>query len=181
MEIWKDIKGYEGHYQISNYGRVLSLSKWRKNGYTGYLSKEKYLKPYTNFRGVKNVILVKDGIKKGKTVHSLVLRSFISNPENKPCCNHKDCNPSNNHIDNLEWCTYKENIQHAMKNNLMDWSFVCYGEKHGKSKLKEKDVIEIKIRLKNREHAKDICKIYNVHNATIWQIDKGNNWKHIKV
>ena len=107
MEIWKNIVGYEGKYQISNLGRVKSL----KDRY-GY--RERILKPSTNKRGYKKVVLVKVGEKR-KTflVHRLVAEAFIPNPNNYSEVNHKDENPSNNNVDNLEWCTRKYNINYG--------------------------------------------------------------------
>ena len=97
MQIWKDIEGYKGHYQISNYGNVRSLKK------DAFLMKGAYLKGY------KIISLWKNGIGKMFRVHRLVAAAFIPNPENKPCIDHIDGDKSNNHADNLRWVTYLEN------------------------------------------------------------------------
>lgn len=100
QEIWKDIEGYEGKYQISNFGRARIL---------------KELVLQTNRDGYVTINLNKNGKGKRVTVHRLVAKHFISNPENKDCVNHKDCNRTNNNVNNLEWCTYKENTQYSIK------------------------------------------------------------------
>lgn len=97
MQIWKDIEGYKGHYQISNYGNVRSLKK------DAFLMKGGYLKGY------KIISLWKNGTGKMFRVHRLVAAAFIPNPENKPCIDHIDGNRTNNHADNLRWVTAKEN------------------------------------------------------------------------
>jgi hypothetical protein len=107
MEIWKPIKDYE-NYEVSNLGRVKSLNYHREN-------REKILKPLKHRDGYLLVVLYKSGKRKHFQIHRLVAQAFILNPENKPCINHIDCNPSNNCVSNLEWCTPKENIQYAYK------------------------------------------------------------------
>lgn len=102
MEIWKDIKGYEGLYQVSNLGNVKSL-KTNKNLY--YSKSGKYYR----------VGLFK-GKRKMYSIHRLVAEAFILNPNNYPCVNHKDCNTFNNEINNLEWCTYKQNNNYGSRN-----------------------------------------------------------------
>lgn len=102
-EIWKDIKGYENKYQISNWGRVKSLS-FNKTGI------EKILKPHDNGNGYLSVCLWKDNVYKHKYIHRLVAEAFIPNPENKPCIDHVNCERSDNRIENLKWCTYTENL-----------------------------------------------------------------------
>ena len=97
MQIWKDIEGYKGHYQISNYGNVRSLKK------DAFLMKGGYLKGY------KIISLWKNGTGKMFRVHRLVAAAFIPNPENKPCVDHIDGDRANNHADNLRWVTVKEN------------------------------------------------------------------------
>lgn len=113
-EIWKDIKGYEGLYQVSNYGRVKSLD--RKSDIDGRLIKSKILKPGLNNPGYKFVILRKNGISENKMIHRLVAETFLNNPMD--CVNHKDGNKLNNHMSNLEWCTYSENKKHAYETGL---------------------------------------------------------------
>ena len=118
-ELWKDIKGYEGLYQVSSFGRIKSLLGW--NGHK-YVYREKILNPYmqnskgTYYRSV--VKLKKNGKAKDYKVHRLVAQAFIPNPNNLPQINHIDGNPLNNNVNNLEWCTQKYNVNHAIDNEL---------------------------------------------------------------
>ena len=114
MEIWKEIEGYEGLYEVSNTGKVRSLDRYT-TGNRHRLLKGKELSQRENELGYKFVQLCKDGIPKHARVHRLVAQAFIQNPEKKPYINHIDANPKNNNVDNLEWCTQQENIQHAYK------------------------------------------------------------------
>lgn len=109
MEIWKDIKGYEGLYQVSNKGRVKSL-KYNKT------KKEKVLKSSTNNAGYLSVELWKYGERKKCYIHRLVATAFIDNQENNLEINHKDENPENNSIENLEWCNRKYNNNYGTHN-----------------------------------------------------------------
>lgn len=105
-EEWKDIEGYEGHYQVSNYGRIKSY-KYRQI---------KILRPTITHNGYAMVVLSLYNVKKYKTIHRLVAENFIENPNNYPCVNHKDCNKLKNLVSNLEWCTIQYNTLHAYKN-----------------------------------------------------------------
>ena len=112
MEIWKDIIGYESFYQVSNLGRVKSLNY----NHTG---KEEILKEgWVHYKngGYRSVNLCKNGKRKTHLVHRLVAEAFIPNPDNLPCINHKDENPSNNCVNNLEWCTQEYNINYGSRN-----------------------------------------------------------------
>lgn len=115
-EIWKPIKGYEGLYEVSNLGRVKSLS--RKSTYTGRMYETKILKPHVNTKMYLDVDLCRNGVQKRHRIHRLVAEMFIPNPNNKPQVNHIDCDKSNNRIDNLEWCDNSENQKHAFANGL---------------------------------------------------------------
>ncbi len=105
-EVWKDIEGYEGLYQVSNFGRVKSLN-YHQTGKEGLKQTKK------NRCGYLFVQLFKNSHKKNLTVHRLVGAAFIPNPENLPCINHKDCNRTNNNVSNLEWCTYEYNTNYG--------------------------------------------------------------------
>lgn len=106
-EIWKDIDGYIGRYQISNLGRVKSILRFSKG------IKVKILKYKIDKYGYLRVTLSKDNQQKIFFVHRLVAKAFIPNPENKPQVNHIDGNKQNNKVNNLEWVTNQENVIHA--------------------------------------------------------------------
>lgn len=117
MEIWKDIKDYEGLYQVSNLGNIKSLQKW--NGARGkhfYEPCERILTPTDNGHGYCIIGLVKNHFRKNHYVHRLVAEAFIENPYGYPQINHKDYNRKNNNVDNLEWCTSKQNTQYSSVN-----------------------------------------------------------------
>jgi hypothetical protein len=111
-EIWKDIKGYEGIYQVSNLGRVKSLNYHRE-------CYEKVLNQSTNKHGYLLAALCKNSNAKFFSVHRLVAQAFIPNPFNLPQINHKDENKKNNSIDNLEWCTAKYNNNYGTRKERM--------------------------------------------------------------
>ena len=120
MEVWKDIKDYEGLYQVSNLGRIKSLERNNNQGKGNYHRNEKIrkLKIMKGTNGNKTnyyvVALSKNGKLKKFFVHRLVAIAFIDNPNNKPYINHKDGNGLNNSVDNLEWCTNQENQLYSL-------------------------------------------------------------------
>lgn len=120
IEKWKDIEGFENLYQVSNLGNVKSLSHEviRSNGSIQHF-KERILSPGNMTSGYKFIGLTKEKICKNYGVHRLVAQAFIPNPNNFPQVNHKDGNKENNCVNNLEWCTYSENIKHALNIGLV--------------------------------------------------------------
>ena len=120
-EIWKDIEGYEGLYQVSNLGRVRSttrkqLANIRNNKYI--TKKGQVLTPMISNAGYGRVTLFKERKRKMYSVHRLVAMAFIDNPDNLPEVNHKDGNKRNNELHNLEWCSKSANVKHAYDNKL---------------------------------------------------------------
>lgn len=111
-EKWKDVPGYEGLYQVSDFGRVKSLDRIDTENHfrKGQIMKQKYL------RGYARVALRNGKHQKEYQVHRLVAIAFIPNPKNLPQVNHKDCNPGNNQVENLEWCDAKYNINYGDRN-----------------------------------------------------------------
>ena len=118
MEIWKDIIGYEGLYQVSNLGRVKALAKTFKGGNGGvHYNPDKILKPAV-VRGYSHTTLTVGGKPKIFKTHRLVALAFLPNPETKKQVNHINGNKLNNHLSNLEWCTCGENHRHAYRTKL---------------------------------------------------------------
>lgn len=179
MELWKDIKGYEGKYQISSYGRVKSLARITKNNHK---IPERILNTTTR--------LTKDGYcrvtligKKSKThdyrVHRLVAETFIPNPNNKPTVNHIDGNKKNNHVDNLEWNTREENMQHAYKHKLKK---AMQGNLNGNAKLTPEQVRSIREEYvyESKEHGTvALAKRYGVTNRTIGLIVNNKSYRNV--
>lgn len=133
-EIWKDIDGYEGYYQISNLGRVKSLGRniYNSNGKFQRYKKEKIKIPKTTSDGYSAVTLSINCHNKTFSVHSLVANAFLDKPvSNEPLeINHIDTNRKNNCVTNLEWITHKENIAHSVM--LGNYNDVHAGEKNGR-------------------------------------------------
>ena len=105
-EIWRDIKGFEGKYMVSNLGRVKSLN-YNKTG------KEKIMKGVPDGYGYFQLSLCKEGKVKNCRINRLVAQAFIPNPDNLPEVNHKDKIRTNNRVDNLEWCTTQYNVEYS--------------------------------------------------------------------
>lgn len=169
---WRKIPGYEGLYEVSNDGRVRS---W-KNGSWGRAGKPKELSQNITETGYPMLSLCRDGVPRKVTVHRLVTEAFISNPENKPCINHLDGDRANNHVNNLEWCTYAENNQHAYDTGAADRR----GEGQPRSILTEREVIEIREKYVPRVVTQaDLAKEYNVSRSAICSIVNRHCWTHL--
>ena len=124
-EIWKDVVGWEGLYQVSNLGNVKSISRIviRKNKKEMYV-KEKVLQPYKcSNGGYLSVPLSQNGKRFVESVHRLVAKAFIPNPKQLRDVNHKDGDKFNNKVDNLEWCSHSKNIEHAYR--ILGHRHVC--------------------------------------------------------
>ena len=161
-EVWKDLVGYKGEYKISSYGRIKSLYK------------QKIIIQSTDKLGYKKISLYKKyrvPKLKNHKVHRLVLQTFVKNKKQLPCVNHIDNNPKNNKVSNLEWISYLDNARYKK-----NFDTQIKGEKVNTSKLKEKQVIEIRQR---KLSIKNMSKKYNVTMSTIRVILKGKTWKYL--
>ena len=164
LEIWKDVQGYEGYYQISNLGRVKSLIN------------NIILKHRPNSKGYQRVNFCLGGLKKDFYVHRLVAFAFLPDVENKPHVNHLDGVKSNNNCHNLEWVTALENNVHCI---IKLGRKTKRGENHPNTKFNEKDVLKIRELINLNIEVKEISKMYNVSNNSIYQIKNGRSWKHL--
>lgn len=168
-EIWKDVVGYEGYYQVSNLGNVrsvtrsVSVTRWgagRTQVFPG-----KPIAQQTGTRGYKFVILVKDRDRKGLEVHVLVAKAFLGPRPANHDVHHKDSNPANNRLDNLVYLhkSYHQHITHR-------------GENAPKARLTEPEVKEILKLLAQGKTQKEIAERYHVSRSTIGEINRGASW-----
>lgn len=181
-EVWRDIDGYKGLYQVSNFGNVKSLDKKTKNKNGYRIIKGKILKSKLDNHGYLRIGLTKNNKQKFYLIHRLVAIAFLPNQNNYPIINHIDGNPLNNYIENLEWCTYSYNIKHAYNNGLKKGIGANHkGIKNPRSKLSEKEVISI---FNNKKEGIKIKESYNNYKNKISfsgfeQIWYGYKWKHL--
>lgn len=131
MEVWKDIKGYEGVYQISNTGKVKSLSRYIKRNTGLGKTEEAIKKPVVKANGYLGVGLWKNKKVKNFTIHRLVAIHFLENPNNYKYVNHKDEDKTNNNVENLEWCDILYNANYGTGNERRSLSNL---NNEGKSK-----------------------------------------------
>lgn len=176
-EIWKDIEGYEGLYQISNLGRVRSLDRIInfKNG-RSRLFKGKIFNLSKDTNGYLYAPLCKNGKYKNKSVHRLVAQAFLPNPNNLPYVNHKDENKTNNCIENLEWCTPKYNTNYgtSIKRRIIKQSKqVVMLDLKGNIITTYPSIAEINKQLNYKKSA--ICECCNQKRKTAY----GYNWKYL--
>ena len=167
-EKWRHIKGQSEFYQISTKGRVASL----KNG------KARILKLKQDKKGYLSVSLHKNGKTKGHRINRLVALAFIPNPYNLPVVHHRDDNPANNFVENLEWTTRKQNALYAVESGA-----IKTGENHKDAKLTEEQVRYIRENYTPRHPEfglRSLARKFGVNNGTILAIIRGQSWKHVK-
>ena len=177
-EEWKDVIGFEGFFKVSNLGRVKGIDRIVYYGGHFAVRKEHLRVLGLSQKGYQQVNLTRNGWGKTKRVHRLVCECFIPNPNNYPMINHINGIKTDNRVENLEWCNNGMNQLHAYQTGLK--KCLQIGEKSVKSKLKEKDILEIR-----RLHATgnyslvEIGRMFNIYFSTVHKIAKRQCWKHI--
>ena len=160
MEEWRTIRNYP-NYLVSDGGRIYSLKRGGQ-----------MRKPVKDPKGYFRICLNRNTC----IIHRLVLEAFIGKCPDGMECNHKDGVKSNNRLENLEWVTPSENMQHAFKNNLAS----NIGEKNGRAKLDKIDVISIgTLKEKHKYSLKRIAELFEVSLPCIWSVVHRKNWNHI--
>lgn len=173
-EIWVELPGYGGHYQVSNFGRVKSKQRTVSRKYSSgktvkFIYKEKILRPSRSDKyGHMSVHIGYDKKKFNVLVHRLVLLAFIGEPADGQECRHLNGDATNNHLSNLAWGTHYENSQDRKRHGK-------YPNKsnHPMAKLTEKDVFEIRT---CGLSLLEITKKFNVGRSQAWRILKNKSW-----
>ena len=163
-EIFKPVKNFEQRFEISNFGRLLSIN--------GKFRGRTILKLHIDTFGYYSTTLRMKPLKRRLRVHTLVAETFIDKSNPTLWVNHKDGNKLNNRVDNLEWCTPAENCKHAVENGLMN----IKGSKHPNAKLSEDDVLQIRSSFLS---VAELSELYNIGKRHIRDILNKVNWKHI--
>ena len=166
QEIWKDVIGYEGWYQVSNLGRVKSLDRVvkYKNGKT-YKYKEEIRTLTKDNKGYLRVLVSKNGKHQNLRVHRLVAQAFIPNPRDLSQVNHKDEDKTNNRVDNLEWCDCQYNVDYSLSKP------VCQYDDNGNLLRVWKSIIEASRNLQIPDtHIGECCKgVYKQSGGYVWR------------
>lgn len=161
MEIWKTIQDYGGLYQVSNTGKVRDLKNHIKS-------------VYKNNKGYTCLSLYYNGKTYHPTVHRLVAKAFIPNPNNYEQVNHKDCNKENNSVENLEWCNQRYNYDEGMK--TFQYS---KNEEHYFAKLKNSDIPIIYELYKLGFTRATVAKIFSINPSSLEAIEKGISYREL--
>lgn len=174
MAEWRAVSGYEGLYEVSSAGEVRSLPKNVRLWHGGFQYRPARILKGDKFgKGYCRVKLYAGAVGKRFLVHRLVAFAFIPNLEGKPCINHKDSNPSNNTVSNLEWCTYSENALHGF---AFGDRVPTAGGLSGNSKLTWAAVAEIR---RGETRPCDLARKFGVHKNTIGRVRAGKAWKEL--
>lgn len=180
-EVWRNIRGYEGVYQVSNYGNIKSMERFFIKNRTGGLKKMAVYQPeririkrYNN-KGYLYSSLWRNNTHKNVFIHRLVAIHFIKNYKSLPQVLHKDDDPKNAKWDNLEWGTQSKNIQDAVNRGRG-----FRGAMNGNSKLKEVDIPEIRKLISEGVPSRKIAKMYGVTKTPILWIRNNKSWIDIK-
>lgn len=167
-EIWKPINGFNGQYEVSNFGEVRSLPR------NGTVLKPRLIMGFIDKGGYHQVLL--SGGRVHKKIHRLVAEAFIPNPEDKPCVNHIDRVRTNNRVENLEWCTHLENVQHTFRCGYKAQEM----NEHSQSKLDEMQVFCILKSINDGSSIKGVSRYFKVTEGTIRDILSGKHWMYRK-
>lgn len=177
MEDWRDVFGYNGIYQVSNKGNVRSLTHYCEGRKGSGKQTGRVLKQRKSHKGYLRVSLSLNKKRFNTGTHRLVALAFIDNPLNKPQVNHINGIKDDNRVENLEWCTNRENQLHAIKNKLVKYN---YGQKHHNSKLTDKEVLNVRrlneIGFTNKELSED----YNISKTAMSNILRKITYKNVK-
>jgi hypothetical protein len=174
-EEWKNIKGYEGYYQISNLGNLKALSREVRHPNGGVRkTKERISQGSTDGKGYKVATLSKEGNSERVLIHRLVALAFLKNKYNLPVINHKDGVKHNNKVNNLEWSTYQHNIQHSFNNKLQ---VVPKGENNKLARFTQEEANFIRaMKLKYNLSNEFLAKVTEVSATTIHFIINGERY-----
>lgn len=175
-EIWKNIDGYEGIYQVSSWGKIKSLfRKLNVNGRGRQIVNETILKPKVTKQGYESVRLSKNRIAQTVLVHRIVAKTFIFNPENKPVVHHKNFKRNDNFYKNLEWCTPYENNHYGFVAGRYD---LLKGENNSLARLTGEKALKIRTEyLFAGMTAYELARQFNVSPATIYNVINNKTWK----
>lgn len=171
-ERWRPVEGFEGLYEVSDEGRVRSLPRVVPFRVNFFRSVRGGIKSLTVDKdGYLQVSLSKHGVPYARKVHRLVAGAFMDRSDIDVDVNHKDAIKHNNHWENLEWCTHKENSEHAAGADLM-----AFGSRHGSAKLVESDIPVIRQLFYQGWSYRAIAENFEVAPATISDVIKGKTW-----
>jgi hypothetical protein len=176
LELWVDVIGYKGEYQLSNKGRLRSPERvvFYKNGRKRtYPYREQTV--FINTSGYPSVGLSKNKKQRQWLLHRLLAIHFKPNPDNKPFINHINGVKTDFSLSNIEWCTHVENCKHAFSIGLSD----IHGERHPIAKLNNDAVYDIRKNCKDTSNAKEYATKYGVNPATIKDVIWRRTWTHI--
>lgn len=176
-EVWKLAPGFETLYEVSSYGRVRSFDR-KVNRWQGMVTMKGRLLKCGSSHGYRRMT-VQSNPNKHVLVHRLVATAFIPNPRGLPYVNHKDGNRANNHVENLEWCTHRENMRHAFATGLTPIQIIGKGDACPAAKLTEEQVKAIKTSLRIGARNCDLAAQYRITSSAIAEIKAGRSWGHV--